>query len=85
MPLTKLSDEDPTFKVRIDEETGQTVISGMGELHLEILVNRFKREFFVETNQGKPQVVYRETICKKSGPRGDISERTGRNSNILQA
>ncbi len=63
--LAKLSDEDPTFKFRIDEETGQTVISGMGELHLEIIVNRIKREFLVETNQGKPQVVYRETITKK--------------------
>jgi len=62
--LAKLADEDPTFKVRIDEETGQTVISGMGELHLEIVVNRLKREFFVETNKGKPQVVYRETISK---------------------
>jgi elongation factor G len=62
--LEKLSDEDPTFKYRIDEETGQTVISGMGELHLEILVGRMKREFSVETNQGKPQVVYRETISK---------------------
>jgi elongation factor G len=62
--LGKLSDEDPTFKYRIDEETGQTVISGMGELHLEIVVNRLKREFFVETNKGKPQVVYRETISK---------------------
>jgi elongation factor G len=62
--LAKLADEDPTFKVRIDEETGQTVISGMGELHLEIVVNRLKREFFVETSKGKPQVVYRETISK---------------------
>jgi elongation factor G len=62
--LGKLSDEDPTFKYRIDEETGQTVISGMGELHLEIVVNRLKREFFVETNKGKPQVVYRETISR---------------------
>ena len=62
--LGKLADEDPTFKYRIDEETGQTVISGMGELHLEILVNRLKREFSVDTNQGKPQVVYRETISK---------------------
>jgi elongation factor G len=60
--LKKLSDEDPTFKFRIDEETGQTLISGMGELHLEIIVRRIQREFFVETNQGKPQVVYRETI-----------------------
>ena len=59
--LQKLSDEDPTFKFRIDEETGQTVISGMGELHLEILTERLKREFLVEINQGKPQVVYRET------------------------
>lgn len=62
--LHKLSDEDPTFKFRIDEETGQTIISGMGELHLEIITDRLKREFFVDTNQGKPQVVYRETITK---------------------
>jgi elongation factor G len=62
--LAKLSDEDPTFKFRVDEETGQTVMSGMGELHLEIIVGRIKREFFVDTNQGKPQVVYRETIVK---------------------
>jgi elongation factor G len=63
--LGKLSDEDPTFKYRIDEETGQTVISGMGELHLEIVVNRLRREFLVDTNQGKPQVVYRETLSKQ--------------------
>ncbi|MFH1122025.1 MAG: elongation factor G [Pseudomonadota bacterium] len=63
--LEKLSDEDPTFKFKIDEETGQTVISGMGELHLDILVGRLKREFFVDTNRGKPQVVYRETVSKK--------------------
>ncbi len=62
--LDKLSQEDPTFRYKIDEETGQTVISGMGELHLEILVGRMKREFSVDTNQGKPQVVYRETIGK---------------------
>ncbi|HBF42823.1 MAG TPA: elongation factor G, partial [Desulfobacteraceae bacterium] len=62
--LDKLSDEDPTFKFAISEETGQIVISGMGELHLEIIIDRLKREFFVETNQGKPQVVYRETIAK---------------------
>ena len=62
--LEKLTDEDPTFKFRIDEETGQTIISGMGELHLEIVIGRIKREFFVETNQGKPQVVYRETVQK---------------------
>jgi elongation factor G len=63
--LAKLSDEDPTFKYRIDDETGQTVISGMGELHLEIVVNRLRREYFVDTNQGKPQVVYRETLSKR--------------------
>lgn len=63
--LMKLSDEDPTFKFRVDEETGQTLISGMGELHLEIIVNRIKRDFLVETNQGKPQVVYREAITEK--------------------
>ena len=62
--LGKLADEDPTFKYRVDEETGQTVISGMGELHLEIAVNRLKRDFSVDTNRGKPQVVYRETISK---------------------
>ncbi len=64
--LKKLSDEDPTFKTKIDEETGQTLISGMGELHLEILTGRLKREFSVEINQGKPQVVYRETITTSS-------------------
>jgi len=60
--LGKLSDEDPTFRFRIDEETGQTLISGMGELHIEIIIGRLKREFLVPVNQGKPQVVYRETI-----------------------
>ena len=63
--LEKLSAEDPTFKFKIDEETGQIIISGMGELHLEVLVGRLKREFFVDTNQGKPQVVYRETISRQ--------------------
>ncbi len=62
--LNKLSDEDPTFRFRIDEDTDQILISGMGELHLEIITGRLKREFFVETNQGKPQVVYRETVTK---------------------
>jgi elongation factor G len=60
--LGKLSDEDPTFVVKYDDETGQTVISGMGELHLQILVDRLKREFNVDANVGKPQVAYRETI-----------------------
>ncbi|MGI9540372.1 MAG: elongation factor G, partial [Miltoncostaeaceae bacterium] len=62
--LGRLSDEDPTFRVRTDEETGQTVISGMGELHLEIIVDRLLREFSVDANVGKPQVAYRETIRK---------------------
>ncbi|MGH3446282.1 MAG: elongation factor G [Nocardioidaceae bacterium] len=62
--IQRLSDEDPTFQVRTDEETGQTVISGMGELHLEILVDRMRREFRVDANVGKPQVAYRETIRK---------------------
>jgi elongation factor G len=60
--IQKLAEEDPTFRVKLDEETGQTVISGMGELHLEILVDRMRREFSVEANVGKPQVAYRETI-----------------------
>jgi len=63
--LQKLQEEDPTFRVRSDQETGQTIIAGMGELHLEILVDRMKREFKVEANVGKPQVAFRETIRKK--------------------
>lgn len=62
--LVKLAEEDPTFRVSVDDETGQTIIAGMGELHLEILVDRIKREFNVEANVGKPQVAYRETIRK---------------------
>ncbi|WP_068268402.1 elongation factor G [Caviibacter abscessus] len=78
--LSKLAEEDPTFKVKSDQETGQTIIEGMGELHLEIIVDRMKREFKVEANVGKPQVAYRETIlgsadveekyAKQSGGRG---------------
>jgi len=63
--IQRLAEEDPTFQVRTDEETGQTIISGMGELHLEVLVDRMKREFRVEANIGRPQVAYRETIRKK--------------------
>ena len=62
--LQRLAEEDPTFRVKTDEETGQTIISGMGELHLEIIVDRMKREFSVEANVGQPQVAYRETIRK---------------------
>ena len=63
--IQRLAEEDPTFQVRSDEETGQTIIAGMGELHLEVLVDRMRREFKVEANVGKPQVAYRETITKK--------------------
>ncbi|MCZ6759688.1 MAG: elongation factor G [Gemmatimonadetes bacterium] len=63
--LVKLAEEDPTFQVRTDQETGQTIISGMGELHIEVLVDRMKREFKVDANIGRPQVAYRETILKR--------------------
>jgi len=63
--IQRLAEEDPTFQVRTDEETGQTIIAGMGELHLEVLVDRMRREFRVEANVGKPQVAYRETIRRK--------------------
>jgi len=63
--IQKLAEEDPTFRVRLDDETGQTIIGGMGELHLDVLVDRMKREFKVEANVGKPQVAYRETIRRK--------------------
>ncbi|GBD87141.1 elongation factor G [bacterium BMS3Abin03] len=75
--LAKLSDEDPTFKVNVDDETGQTLISGMGELHLEILVERMKREFKVEANIGKPQVAYRETITETVNSEGKFIKQTG--------
>jgi elongation factor G len=63
--IQRLAEEDPTFQVRTDEETGQTIIAGMGELHLEVLVERMKREFRVEANIGRPQVAYRETVRRK--------------------
>jgi elongation factor G len=65
MAIGRLAEEDPTFQVRTDEETGQTIISGMGELHLEVLVDRMRREFKVEANIGRPQVAYRETVRKR--------------------
>jgi len=84
MALGKLAEEDPTFVVKSDEETGQTVISGMGELHLEIIIDRLKREFNVEANQGQPQVAYKDTITssvthretykKQSGGRGKFAD-----------
>jgi elongation factor G len=75
--LSKLSDEDPTFKVRVDEETGQTVIAGMGELHLEIIVDRMRREFKVEANVGKPQVAYKETITQTVKAEGKFIKQSG--------
>ena len=67
--LARLAKEDPTFKVKTDEDSGQTIISGMGELHLDIIVDRLKREFSVEANVGDPQVAYRETIKTTTGSR----------------
>ena len=75
--LSKLSDEDPTFTIKYDEETGQTVMSGMGELHLEILVDRMKREFQVEANVGKPRVAFRETIRKNTEAEGKFVRQSG--------
>ncbi len=75
--LIKLSDEDPTFRVRTDEETGQTIISGMGELHLEIIIDRLLREFKVGANVGKPQVSYKETITKTVEAEGKFVRQSG--------
>jgi elongation factor G len=75
--LSKLAQEDPSFRVRTDEETGQTIISGMGELHLDIIVDRMRREFKVEANIGKPQVSYRETIRKFVEQEGKYIRQTG--------
>jgi elongation factor G len=81
MALGKLAQEDPTFKVRTDQESGQTIISGMGELHLEILVDRMKREYKVEANVGAPQVAYRETIRKPADAEGKYIRQTGGSGN----
>lgn len=77
MALRKLAEEDPTFKVHTDEETGQTIIEGMGELHLDIIVDRMKREFKVEANIGQPQVAYRETIRQKAEAEGKYIRQSG--------
>ncbi|MEK7144252.1 MAG: elongation factor G [Patescibacteria group bacterium] len=77
MALRKLSDEDPTFRIKTDDETGETIISGMGELHLEILVDRMKREFNVLADVGKPQVAYRETILGSAEAEGKYIKQTG--------
>jgi len=79
--LSKLADEDPTFKVRTDEDSGQTIISGMGELHLEILVDRMKREHKVEANVGEPKVAFRETIRKQAEAEGKYIRQTGGSGN----
>jgi elongation factor G len=77
LALNKLAQEDPSFRVRTDEESGQTIISGMGELHLEIIVDRMRREFKVEANIGQPQVAYRETIRKKVEQEGKFVRQSG--------
>ena len=75
--LQRLAEEDPTFRISTNEETGQTIISGMGELHLEIIIDRMKREFKVEANVGKPQVAYKETITKKVTAEGKFVRQSG--------
>ncbi len=75
--LQRLAVEDPSFRMRTDEETGQTIISGMGELHLDIIVDRMKREYKVEANIGKPQVAYRETLSKEVEAEGKYIRQTG--------
>jgi len=75
--LTRLAQEDPSFNVSTDQETGQTIIAGMGELHLEIIVDRMKREFGVEANVGKPQVAYRETITQPASGKEIYKKQTG--------
>ena len=75
--LGKLAQEDPSFRVHTDEESGQTIISGMGELHLEVIIDRLRREFSVEANVGKPQIAYRETITGEAGGEGILKKQTG--------
>ena len=75
--LSKLAQEDPSFRVKTDEETAQTIISGMGELHLDIIVDRMRREFGVEANIGKPQVAYRETIRNTCEIEGKFVRQSG--------
>lgn len=77
LALARLSEEDPTFVVKTDEETGQTIISGMGELHLEIIIDRLKREFKVEANTGAPQIAYRETITREANGDGKLVKQSG--------
>jgi elongation factor G len=81
--LRKLSDEDPTFRVREDPETGQTILSGMGELHLDVLVDRMKREFFADVRTGKPQVVFRETVTGDAQAEGTFERELGEDGGRL--
>src|SRR2546428_7897284 len=96
LALQKLSEEDPTFRVYTDAETAQTIISGMGELHLEIIVDRMKREFKVDANIGRPQVAYRETVrrrveyvegkfIRQTGGRGQYGHRSEEHTSELQS
>ena len=85
MALAKLAQEDPTFRVHTDPDSGQTIISGMGELHLEIIVDRMMREYKVEANVGKPQVAYRETIRSNSEAEGKYIRQTGGSGNYGHA
>src|ERR1700735_1729383 len=85
MALSRLAQEDPTFKVHTDPDSGQTIISGMGELHLEIIVDRMMREYKVEANVGKPQVAYRETIRKHAEAEGKYIRQTGGSGNYGHA
>ena len=75
--LGRLVEEDPTLTVKTNEETGQTIIAGMGELHLDIIMDRMRREFNVETNAGAPQIAYRETITKSSEGEGKLVKQSG--------
>src|SRR5699024_4666499 len=77
MALAKLAEEDPTFRVKTDEDSGQTVISGMGELHMDIILDRLRREFKVECNQGAPQVAYKEAINGTVEHRHVFKKQTG--------
>ena len=85
LALNRLAQEDPSFRVRTDEESSQTIISGMGELHLEILVDRMRREFGVEANVGAPQVAYREAIKKEVEQEGKHVKQSGGKGNMAMS